>query len=129
MGFKSENIVFTDVGVHLKSGFKKILCSHMLVFTLILDSQKYCVHLFFLYFTIGCTALHWSVLKHFSSIVYCTEAECLAWKYKSHFRVCSEGDNSKKPTVVLLQYFSSSLAKKLCFCVNFHQMFDACIST
>ena len=38
MGFKSENIVFTDVGFHLKSGFKKILCSQMSVFTLILYS-------------------------------------------------------------------------------------------
>ena len=34
---------------HLKSGFKKLLCSQMLVFTLILDSRKYCVHEFFLY--------------------------------------------------------------------------------
>ena len=49
LGFKSDNIVCTDVGFHLKSGFKKLLCSHMLVFTLILDSQKYCVHQFFLY--------------------------------------------------------------------------------
>ena len=40
---------FTDVGFHLKSGFKKLLCSQMLVFTLILDSQKYCVHQIFLY--------------------------------------------------------------------------------
>ena len=39
LGFKSEYIVF-----YLKSGFKKILCSQMLVFTLILDSQKYFVH-------------------------------------------------------------------------------------
>ena len=41
--------MFTDIGFHLKSGFKKSLCSHMLVFTIILDSQKYCVHQFFLY--------------------------------------------------------------------------------
>ena len=38
--------MFTDVGFHLKSGFKKLLCSQMLVFTLILVSQKYCVHQF-----------------------------------------------------------------------------------
>ena len=41
--------MFTDVGFHLKSGFKKILCSQMLVFTLILVSRKFCVHQFFLY--------------------------------------------------------------------------------
>ena len=41
--------MFTDVGFHLKSGFKKLLCSPLLVFTLILVSQKYCVHQFFLY--------------------------------------------------------------------------------
>ena len=41
--------MFTDVGFHLKSGFKKLLCSQMLVFTLILVSRKYCVHQFFLY--------------------------------------------------------------------------------
>ena len=41
--------MFTDVGFHLKSGFKKLLYSQMLVFTLILDSGKYCVHQFFLY--------------------------------------------------------------------------------
>ena len=38
LGFRSENIVFTDVGFRLKSGLKKILCSHMFVFTLNLDS-------------------------------------------------------------------------------------------
>ena len=43
-------IVFTDVGFHLKSGFKKLLCSKTLVFTLTLDSRKYCVHQFFLYY-------------------------------------------------------------------------------
>ena len=40
--------MFTDVGFHLKSEFKKILCSQMLIFTLVLDSQKYCVHQFVL---------------------------------------------------------------------------------
>ena len=29
LGFKSENIVFTDVCFHFKSGFKKILCSNV----------------------------------------------------------------------------------------------------
>ena len=52
LGFKSKNIVFTDVGFHLKSGFKKLLCSQLFVFTLLLDSQKYCVHQFFLYVSI-----------------------------------------------------------------------------
>ena len=51
LGFKSENIVFTDVGFHLKSGFKKLFCSQMLVFTLNLASRKYCEHQFFLYIT------------------------------------------------------------------------------
>ena len=41
--------MFPDVGFHLKSGFKKLLCSQMLVFTLNLVSWKYCVHQFFLY--------------------------------------------------------------------------------
>ena len=41
--------MFTAVGFHLKSGFKKLLCSQMLVFTLILVSRRYCVHQFFLY--------------------------------------------------------------------------------
>ena len=49
LGFTSENIVFIDVGFHLKSVFKKLLGSQMLVFTLNLDSQKYCVHQFCLY--------------------------------------------------------------------------------
>ena len=49
MGFKSENTVFIDISFHLKSGFKKILCSQILVFTLILVSQKYWVNQFFLY--------------------------------------------------------------------------------
>ena len=49
LGFKSENIVFTDVGFHIKSVFKKMLCSQILVFTLILDSCKYCEDQFFLY--------------------------------------------------------------------------------
>ena len=49
LGFISENIVFTDVGLHRKSGFKKVLYSQMLVFTLIQDSQKYFVYKFFLY--------------------------------------------------------------------------------
>ena len=48
-GFQIQNIVFTDVGFHLKSGFKKFLCSQMLVLTLILDSRKYCVNQLFLY--------------------------------------------------------------------------------
>ena len=41
--------MFTDVGFHLKSGLKKLLCSQMLVFTFILVSRKYCVHPFSLY--------------------------------------------------------------------------------
>ena len=41
--------MFTDFGFHLKSGFKKLLCSQMLLFALILVSRKYCVHQFFLY--------------------------------------------------------------------------------
>ena len=49
LGFRSENIVFTDVGFYLKSGFKKIFCSQMLVFFSILDSRKYCVPQVFLY--------------------------------------------------------------------------------
>ena len=49
LGFRSDKIVFTDVGFYLKSGFKKVLCSQMLVFALILDSRKYFVHQFFLY--------------------------------------------------------------------------------
>ena len=44
LGLKPGNIVFPDVGFHLKAGFKKLLCSQMLPFTLILDSRKYCVH-------------------------------------------------------------------------------------
>ena len=48
MGFKSKKIVFTDVGFHLKSGIKKLLCSQMFFFTLILDSQKFCGHQFLL---------------------------------------------------------------------------------
>ena len=47
LGFRLENSVFTDVEFHLKSGFKKILCLQMLVFTVVRDSQKYCVHHFF----------------------------------------------------------------------------------
>ena len=46
--------MFTDVGFHLKSGFKKILCSQMLVYTLILVSRKFCVHQFFLYNILFC---------------------------------------------------------------------------
>ena len=49
LGFRSEKNLFTDVGFYLKSGFKKILCSQMLVFALILDSRKYCVHQLSLY--------------------------------------------------------------------------------
>ena len=44
LGFISDKIVFTDVGFYLTFGFKKIFCSQMLVFALILDS-----HQFFLY--------------------------------------------------------------------------------
>ena len=53
LGFKTKNFVFTDVGFHLKYGFKKLLGSQMLVFTLILDSQKYCVHQFVLYINVS----------------------------------------------------------------------------
>ena len=50
LGFKlKKNTVFPDVDFHLKSGFNKILCSHILVVTLILVSQKYCVHQYFIY--------------------------------------------------------------------------------
>ena len=41
--------MFTDVDYHLKSGFKKILYSQMLVFTLFLDSreeEKMCTPIF-----------------------------------------------------------------------------------
>ena len=75
--------MFTDVGFHLKSGFKKILCSQMLVFTLILVSRKFCVHQFFLY--IMC-----SVKQYYAYIVYCFpvqskqyEMETLDWRHKS----------------------------------------------
>ena len=77
LGFRSKNIVFPYVGFHLKSGFKKILCSKILVFTLILDSQKYCVHTFFLY----CLFKHFlclpnsgqnhSLIYFFNMILYC----------------------------------------------------------
>ena len=50
--------MFTDVGFYPKYGFKKLLCSWMLVFTLILVLQKYCVHQFFLYIDIQQTYLH-----------------------------------------------------------------------
>ena len=62
--------MFTYVGFHLKSGFKKLLCSQMLVFTLILVSRKYCVHQFFLYtvsvndWTCGCVIPRWLSLIH-----------------------------------------------------------------
>ena len=49
-GSRSEDFLFKDVGFHLKSGFKKmlcsqmlILCSQMLVFLLIMNSHKFCV--------------------------------------------------------------------------------------
>ena len=48
LSFKSKNIVFTDVGFNLKSGVSKIFWSQILVFPLILDSHKYCMHQFFL---------------------------------------------------------------------------------
>ena len=44
LGFKSKNIVFTDVGFHLKSGFKNLLCSRMLVFTKILCTPIFPLH-------------------------------------------------------------------------------------
>ena len=48
LGLGSDQFAFTDVGFHLKFGFKKNLGSHEFVFTLSLNSQKYCVHQFFL---------------------------------------------------------------------------------
>ena len=41
--------MFTDVGFHFKSRFKKVLFSQILVFTLILDLQKIVYTNFFLY--------------------------------------------------------------------------------
>ena len=48
LGSRSEDFFFKDVGFHLKSGFKKMFCSQMLIlcsqmlvfFLLIMDSQK-----------------------------------------------------------------------------------------
>ena len=80
--------MFTDVGFHLKSGFKKLLYSQMLVFTLNLDSQKYCVHQFFLYIYISMYFFNttFSTIHRYLPLLSTTQYQIYYFAFPSTFK-------------------------------------------